>query len=65
MEPQGCSQGVPEESTQSESNLDDDSVAHTNQNDSSYYGSEEWQQDIDAAQHISCASAITTIPVVV
>ena len=42
------SPGVSEESTPSDSNLDDDSVAHNNQNDPSYYASEEWQQEIDA-----------------
>ena len=41
--------GVSEESTPSDSNLDNDSVAHNNPKDSSYYGSEEWQQEIDAA----------------
>ena len=29
--------------------LDDDSVTHKNPKDSSYYASEEWQQEIDAA----------------
>jgi len=29
--------------------LDDDSVTHNNPKDSSYYASEEWQQEIDAA----------------
>lgn len=43
------SPGVSEESTPSDSNLDDDYVAHNNLKDSSYYGSEEWQQEIDAA----------------
>ena len=33
----------------SDSNLDDDSVTHNNPKDSSYYASEEWQQEIDAA----------------
>lgn len=42
------SPGVSEESTPSDSNLDDDSVTHNNPRDSSYYASEEWQQEIDA-----------------
>ena len=41
--------GVSEESTPSDSSLDDDSVTHNNPKDSSYYTSEECQQEIDAA----------------
>ena len=43
------SPGVSEESTPSDSSLDNDSVTHNNPKDSSYYASEEWQQGIDAA----------------
>ena len=39
------SQGVTEESMPSDSSLDNDSVTHN----SSYYASEEWQKEIDAA----------------
>ena len=43
------SPAVSEESTPSDSSLDDDCVTHNNPKDSSYYASEEWQQEIDAA----------------
>ena len=43
------SPSVSEESALSDSNLDDDSVTHNNPKDSSYYASEELQQEIDAA----------------
>ena len=43
------SPGVSEESTPSDSSLDDDSVTHNNPKDCSYYASQEWQQEIDAA----------------
>ena len=43
------SPSVSEESTPSDASLDDDSVTHNNPKDSSYYVSEEWQQEIDAA----------------
>ena len=42
---------VSEESMPSDCSFSNDSVAHNNPKDSSYYASEEWQQEIDAALH--------------
>lgn len=41
--------GVSEESMPSDSTFDNDSNTYNNPRDSSYYASEEWQQEIDAA----------------